>query len=350
MQTQNQPRGRAGVSVREASDAGGQPRSERPERVITRRGAVVPGRFHEHRFLGYERSLVFPGMEWSLLWLARALWLVLAFTSAFVLDDALESWSSGARIAVAVIGWLLWGTALLALFAPRPWGFTVLRVAVTAAVLTPVVAAAATPAVLWLGALGAALCAVPVVTGATVAHASAQNVSYGYERRFPLRSPFALIVGGIPVAAALVILGATTGVVLLADERYLHGVIALVVGLPFAGLLARALHGLDTRWLIVVPAGFVIADSLTLSDPVLIPESALQEIGTAPTRAPVGSLDLRLGIAHGSVLVRTSTPAPVPRRTSRSEVSSVSTDCLLVAPLRAAWFETALAERPRVRD
>ena len=65
-----------------------------------------------------------------MLWIARALWIVLAFTIARAIDGASADWSSAARVAIAILGWGAWGVAFLALAAPRPWGFTVLRVAV----------------------------------------------------------------------------------------------------------------------------------------------------------------------------------------------------------------------------
>lgn len=284
-----------------------------------------------------------------MLWIARGVWVVLAFTSAATLDRALEAWSSGPRVAAGVLGWLMWAVALLALLAPRPLGFTMLRIAATAAVATAVATTVESPTSTWVPAVVVSLVAGVIVTSAPVAHACADGIAYGYERRFPLRAPFALIIGGIPLTALLVVIGATAGVLLLADARWLSGAIALVVGLPFSLLLARALHGLAIRWLIVVPAGFVIADPLSLADPVLVPSGTVASICDAPPTSPDGSADLRLGTAFGSLLITTESPAPIARRTGRAEATATATDAILVAPLRPSWFRRAFAERPRVR-
>jgi hypothetical protein len=283
------------------------------------------------------------------LWVARALWLVLAFTNAAAIDEATTGWSSTMRVTAAVLAWALWGSALVALLAPRPAGFTLLRVAVTAATLAALVCAFDVRATIGVPAALAALAAIPIVTGAHVAHAASDALAYGYERRFPVRAPFALVLGGIPLASAVAAAGVCTPALLLADGRVPAGLLVAVVGLPLAGAAGVALHRLSLRLLVVVPAGLTIVDPLTLADAVLLPEASIAAIEPAAAAAPPGACDLRLGTALGSLSIRTHTPVALARRAGRTSAETASCEGVLVSPVRAQWLLRALADRPRVR-
>ena len=69
-------------------------------------------------------------------------------------------------------------------------------------------------------------------------------MAYGDEIRFPLRIPLSLFLGPVPLAVLLIAAGVSAGPLLLADGRYVVGVVATVVGLPIAAALARSLHAL----------------------------------------------------------------------------------------------------------
>ena len=64
------------------------------------------------------------------------------------------------------------------------------------------------------------------------------------------------------------------------------GGVALVAGLPLAGLAARALHGLALRCLVLVPGGVVLADRMVLTDPVLLPPGLAGRAGPGGSPAP----------------------------------------------------------------
>jgi hypothetical protein len=69
-------------------------------------------------------------------------------------------------------------------------------------------------------------------------------------------------------------------------------------------VLGRALYGLSRRWAVLVPAGFVVVDPLTLADPVLfLREHVRAMTPLAPGAASNGLLDLRLGASAGSLSV-----------------------------------------------
>ena len=68
-----------------------------------------------------------------------------------------------------------------------------------------------------------------------------ERIAYGDELRVPLRVPPALFLAPLPLARGLVVVGVAAGPLLLADDRIVLGVVALVVGLPVVLVLARAL-------------------------------------------------------------------------------------------------------------
>ena len=88
----------------------------------------------------------------------------------------------------------------------------------------------------------------------------------------------------------------STSVVLLAAAGVWVGAgAALLVGLPGAVVAARSLHGLTQRWLVLVPAGVVVKDAMTLADPVLFRRQVVLALRPAP--ADTDSLDLTMGAA-----------------------------------------------------
>jgi hypothetical protein len=93
-------------------------------------------------------------------------------------------------------------------------------------------------------------------------------------------------------------------VLLLADGEIVLGGLALVVGAGLVFLLSRSLESLSRRWAVLVPAGFVVVDPLTLADPVLFLRQHVRHLAPeGPTTVAAGTLDLRLGASAGSVSV-----------------------------------------------
>ena len=111
--------------------------------------------------------------------------------------------------------------------------------------------------------------AAALTAGDDIALAAANSASYGDEIRVPLRTPPALFLGPIPLARLLVVAAVAAPVLLLADEHWVWGGVALVAGALLLAVLPNALSRLGRRWAVLVPAGFVIVDPMTLADPVL---------------------------------------------------------------------------------
>src|SRR5260221_316532 len=71
------------------------------------------------------------------------------------------------------------------------------------------------------------------------------------------------------------------------------GALVTSVGWPAAWFGARSLHGLAQRWVVFVPAGFVLHDLMAVTDPVLLPKRLVASIG--PALADTDATDYTLG-------------------------------------------------------
>ena len=219
----------------------------------------------------------------------------------------------------SVLLWLLWGGVLLASFAPRPLGLTGLRVAAPLAVLLAVVAApGAGPLKAALAVAGTALACGLAFTPA-VGYRFVNGAAYGEERRFPLRVPPALALGPLPLAVVLIGAGTVAGPLLLADRRWVVGAIALAAGVPVVRVAGRSVYSLSQRWAVLVPAGIVLKDPLTLVDPVLFPRERIASLRPLPfpTAPAEDVVDLRLGAVPGSLVLELTEEAQLFRSRGR---------------------------------
>lgn len=283
-----------------------------------------------------------------------AVWVTLPLSAGGAVAEALDGWSRAPEVLAAILCWTAWALALLGLLVPRPVGLTVARVvAPLFAVVALLVLAAGRADPLPAGiAAGTTLVAAVLVARPAVALAAANGIAYGDEIRFPLRVPPALFLGPLPVARLALGAAIASGPLLLADARYAAGAAAIVVGLPVALLTGRALHALSMRWAVLVPAGLVVVDPLTLSDPVLLHRDRIVAMrATGPVRAPGGeALDLRLGATLGSVAITLDRPVEVFRAThGRRGAHALRTHEIHIAVLeRDQFLDCSTRRRLRV--
>jgi hypothetical protein len=283
-------------------------------------------------------------MMW--LWCARLTWAILPVSVGTALSDALVSWSTTPARVATVLAWAGWSLGLIALFAPRTWGLTCLRVLAPAAVVVAFLAALGTDAGPAVVAIASSLVTAAFACSGPVAQAAANSEAYGDEIRFPLRIPPSLFLGPVPLAIAAVAGGVAVGPLLLADGRVAIGLVVTVAGLALAAVLVRSLHSLSRRWLVLVPAGLVVADPLTLADPVLMRREQIAGVERAPAAGRDDVLDLRLGSAMGSVAVRLRAAQTFARRRGRRETVLHDADAILVSTvLTGAFIQAAGARR-----
>ncbi len=279
------------------------------------------------------------------LWCARLTWVLLPVSAGTALSDALSGWSTAPARVATVLLWAAWAVGLMALLAPRPWGLTALRVVAPAAVIVTILAAAGTSAGVAVLAVSSSVVAAAFALSASVAQAAANAMAYGDEIRFPLHIPLSLFLGPVPLAVLLIAAGASTGPLLLADGHYIAGVVATVVGLPIAAALARSLHSLSQRFVVIVPAGLVVVDPLTLVDPVLMRREQILAVRHLKKAADGGGLDLRLGTLPGTIQLSLHEPQSFGRRRGRHDSEMVDTDVVLVSTVRAGALVQAAGAR-----
>ena len=286
-------------------------------------------------------------------WLLGAAWVTLPLTAGPGIAEGLRTWGGAPQVVGSVLCWLAWGLALLACLAPRPLGLTVARAVAPAGVVLAVVVAARgdTSTVAAVGAIAATLVAAVLVADPAFAEVAANAVSYGDEQRYPLRVPPGLFLGPLPLARAVVGGGLVAGPLLLADGQLVWGVVALASGLPAAAVAAQVLHRLSRRWIVVVPAGVVVVDPMTLADNVLFPREHVEVLrGLRGDEDPGGALDLRLGATLGSVLFVFDEPPELTKTLrARRRAETVKAPALLVAVAhRHAMLASAARRRVRI--
>ena len=279
-------------------------------------------------------------------------WVFVIITAGPAAADVLDTWSSAPRAVASVLLWAAWGAALVASFAPRPLGLTVLRVTVAAAVLLALAAAPATTVGRALLAVAGTALAAGLAFTPEVGYRFVNGAAYGEERRFPLRVPPALLLGPVPLAAVLLVAGASAGPLLLADERWVPGVLALTLAVPVVRAAGRSVYALSQRWAVLVPAGIVLKDPLTLVDPVLFPRDRIASLRPLPfPTAPADDVcDLRLGATAGSLLLELTDDAQLFRARGRLRGGeSVKARRLAFSPRQpdALLAEAATRRKPR---
>jgi hypothetical protein len=235
--------------------------------------------------------------------LLRLAWLSLPLTAGSLLADALDGRSTPVQLVVAVVAWAVWAAVVLALLLPRPVGLTALRVAAPVALAAAVWSATETGD----GAVLAALAATPFVLAflPEVGEWLVNGGAYGDERRYLLRAP---------------------GPLLLAARQWVTGGIALVLGGAAVLVCSRALHQLSLRWVVLVPAGLVVKDHVTLLDPILFKRTLVEVLQPAPAdtdaldltaRAPGVPLELRLKESEPVMLITPGRRANQPGHTAK---------------------------------
>jgi hypothetical protein len=278
-----------------------------------------------------------PDPARAIAWALPVAWALLPLTLGDVLADALAPWSDAPAAVAEILAWLGWAAVLTATLVPRPVSLTAVRLGaplamVLAVACTPGRSTAAAVVALVHVVLVGALAASPAIGRRAV-----DGLAYGDEQRVPLRVPTPLWLGPLPLAVAVVGVGTVAGPLLLADERWVAGAIATAVGVPAAVVAARAVHRLSRRWLVLVPAGLVVHDAMTLGDPTLFKRQQLARLSLLPADAhpdPAVVADLRLGTLGGSLVIRLVEPVALPRARRSGPGSAPEVDVVLVAVAR----------------
>lgn len=278
-------------------------------------------------------------------WVIRALWVLLPLTVGPTLGVALDGASRPVQVVASLGLWAGWAAGVVGTFIPHAVSLTAVRV-LAPAVLAVTVAAA-------LGGHPSALAGGWAAITAAWVFAPAwgfrcvNGSAYPNERRFLLRVPGAMLFGPLGIAWALAVSGAAAGPLLLAARQWVWGGVTLVAGVPLAVVLVRALHNLSRRWAVFVPAGLVLHDPITMTEPVLFKRASITRLGPALVAGATEAVDLSQR-APGLVL-EAELAAAVPLnliQPGRRESRGVEAQRLLFTPTRpGALLDEARSRR-----
>ncbi len=266
------------------------------------------------------------------LWPLRALWFALPLIAGLGFADTLAAAEGAVSITAEAGLWAGWFVGLVALLAPSTVSLTVVRL------LAPSALAASIWASIWAGvftaaaagAIAATLVVLLLVMHPLTGDPMVNGSSYGPERRMALRPPAALLLGPIQLAWFLMFFGLAGGAILVAGGNYLIGLPMLAVGLLVLWRGGLSLHQLARRWIVFVPAGFVIHDYWSLAESFLVRRSELTALGPAPLdKGEI--LDLTGGAQGLALLVELKDKTPLALR-ARKTVQTFPTSRIMFTP------------------
>ena len=282
--------------------------------------------------------------EWADVWGLRSIWLLLPVLTGPAVADALHDMDAAPRSTASATLWVLWAVGLTATLVPLPLTLTALRLGGPAvATLAAWSAEATSVAVHAACALATAALVVLATFAAPVADRFVDGASYGDERRFLLRAPgpVALVLG--PLATVVAIAGATVGPILLLESRWVAGGVVTGLGATLAAMAVRSLHRLARRWIVLVPAGFVLHDHLALAEPTLLQRASLEHLGAASSNTRADDLTQH---ARGlAIEIRCRRPHDVLPAGPRGGVEVRAIAAFLCSPARPDVVLAAAARR-----
>jgi hypothetical protein len=263
-----------------------------------------------------------------------------------VVADALAGRSQGVQLVAAGLLWLGWGTGLVALLVPSTSGLTTLRILAPAAPAAAVLAAS-TDALSAPSVAATALAVVVATLALTgeVGKAFVQGSAYGDERRHLLRPPGTLVLGPLEVLWLVLVCAVAAGPLLLGAGQWVLGALLTAAGLPVAWLLAVRFHRLSRRWVVLVPAGLVVHDSLALAESAMFRTGEVRAVVPAPADTQAFDLTVRALGGALEVQLRSSATLVLPGSLRQRQGRSVHATAILVSPTRPGQVLDDIAAR-----
>ena len=222
-------------------------------------------------------------------WIVRTLWIAAALLPS-ALTDSTSSHTDLARITLTVVGWTLWSLVAIATWIEHPISLTVTRT------IAPVVVGRlliALPDNDWkpvqIAGATCAVIALMVIATRDYGSRQVQAGAYGDEVRYVLRVPAPVILPAVLGWVICVGLLVVSLVAVVRDNLVVAGIalIALTLGVVQVG---PKLHRLSRRWLVKVPAGWVVHDDVILAENLLL--RTHQIVSMKPALASTEAFDL----------------------------------------------------------
>lgn len=278
------------------------------------------------------------------LWTLRLLVIVLAAAMTVAIGHAADSRSSTA----APVGTIAWGAVtmalVVALVVPGPLALTVVRILAPATVPSAATALALGGGALW-GTIAVVASVLTCVVGlsAEAAEALVQGSAYGREHRLPLRTPALLLMPMVLIWSVWCTVTLSAVLELAAGQWVVGATLAALAG-ALGWLLGQRLHRFSRRWLVVVPAGLVVHDSVTLGETLMVQRGnvAVAHLAPADTQAadltgPAAGHALEIVLRDMELVVLAATP-------QEPKGKALHVQSILVAPSRPGRALNALAE------
>lgn len=255
-------------------------------------------------------------------WIVRVAWVAMALLPNALTTD---------RLAVSIAGWSAWSLVAIATWLEHPISLTVART------VSPVVVAhlaVGLPADNWEPArivgVACGVVALMVIAGGDYGSRQVQAGAYGDEVRHLLRIPAPIVAPAILGWSVCVALG----VVALSVDNRVVAMLAGVAGVLSIVQVGPKLHRLSRRWLVKVPAGWVVHDDVMLAENLLI--RTHQVVSMAPAPSTTQAFDLT-GYTTGvplEITLRESTDVRLSQLGSRLTKTTdvVHASAVLVAP------------------
>lgn len=262
----------------------------------------------------------------------RVLWGATGVLLLAGLAQATDGRSGPVRAVLLVLTAVVWGLGLVAVLVPHPIGLTTLRLGAPAlAVLAAVGLADGGPVPVAAAAVTALT--LMVAAAAPTGEWCIDGPAYPNETRFPLRPPAVHQLLTVPVLGAAVVATGLGGPLLLAARQWVPGAIVSALSIAAVVVGARSLHQLSRRFVVFVPAGFVVHDHLVLREPVLFRRALVERIELTPEGSD--TLDLTAGAPGLSVDVMLEEKVEITRLSSDRRSADIgSTARFRVAPTR----------------
>jgi len=272
------------------------------------------------------------------------LWAAQPFTVGPLIGDALDPTFHTFRTATTWMVWLSWLAVLIILAIPRPLTLTLGRISAPAIVPAAVWASflVDSNSTILIGLVSSAIAAMVVMLPA-VGERFIDAASYGNERRFALRPPGPVLLFLLLPTWAITVTAVVAGPLLLADQDWGFGALAVVVGIPASLVGYRALSRVTSRFVVFVPNGVVIHDYGVLAEPVLFKTHEIAALG--PARADTTARDITSQALGLAIEMRFTEPIKLPMVTSRGEAEEMPIEALMFSASRPAALLAAAADR-----
>jgi hypothetical protein len=229
-------------------------------------------------------------------WINRGVWVALVVLLGFGIGSALATSSRPIQLTGTLVAWIGWAMGLAALAIAHPIGLTTLRFLWPAVIGVAGWIAVSNDAVLWqrIGAVCAAVLVTVTIGSAETATWCIDGPSYPNECRHALKTPPGLLpITALSTVITLALL--ISGPLLLAAKQWLAGALGILGAAGTTWVTTRSMHQLSRRFVVFVPAGFVLHDAMVVLDPVLFRRNVIERMSLAA--ADTDSLDLTRGAA-----------------------------------------------------